>query len=288
MFLGEYNELKLDRFTTVGAYLVDPEGNDVLLPSKYLVQGNKVGDILTVFLYKDSEDRLIATTYTPDIYLNEFAWLQCTDVNFYGAFVAWGIEKDLMVPFKEQLMKMEAGKRYLVYLYLDEATQRLVATMKYKKRFALSTEGLEIGQEVDLLIGEAAEIGRDVIVNHAYKGMIYKNDIVKELRTGKVTKGYIYNIREDLKLDIRLTKDGYTKVSNEVDQLLEIIMKNGGYLGLNDASDPDEVRERVGMSKKTFKKAVGALLKERKIILSDDGIELIKNGESEITPTLLD
>jgi predicted RNA-binding protein (virulence factor B family) len=147
---------------------------------------------------------------------------------------------------------------------------------------------LEIGQEVDLLIGEAAEIGRDVIVNHAYKGMIYKNDIVKELRTGKVTKGYIYNIREDLKLDIRLTKDGYTKVSNEVDQLLEIIMKNGGYLGLNDASDPDEVRERVGMSKKTFKKAVGALLKERKIILSDDGIELIKNGESEITPTLLD
>lgn len=275
MKLGEYNTLRILRLTTVGAYLGDEHDNDVLLPNKYVTQEMSVGEDINVFLYKDSEDRLVATTEKPYITLNEFAYLQVKQLTPFGAFLDWGLEKDLLVPFREQTSKLEEDKYYLIYLKLDEETNRLVATAKTNKYFSTDTSELELNQEVDLLICETFDLGVKIVVNGKFLGIIYHNDVNRKLRRGDYTKGFIYNIREDGKLDVRLEVSGYAKVEPNAEKLLAILNNRKGVLYLTDKSDPDDIRDAVGMSKKTFKQAVGNLYKQKKIRINPDSIEIL-------------
>lgn len=275
MKLGEYNVLTLLRITTVGAYLGDEDDNDVLLPNKYLTKDMSVGDEVSVFLYKDSEDRMVATTEKPFITLNSFAYLRVKQVTPYGAFLDWGLEKDLLVPFREQTNKLEEDKYYLIYLMLDYATDRLVATAKTNKRFTTDTSEIIVGDEVELLICETFDLGVKVVVEGKFLGIIYHNDVNRKLRRGDTTVGYVYNIREDGKLDVRLDKSGYQKIEPSAQRLLALMQNRKGTLYLTDKSDPDDIRDQVGMSKKTFKQAVGNLYKNKLIQLNPDSISII-------------
>jgi predicted RNA-binding protein (virulence factor B family) len=275
MKLGEYNVLTILRITTVGAYLGDEFDNDVLLPNKYLTQQMSVGEDITVFLYNDSEDRLVATTEKPFIVLNQFAYLQVKEVTPYGAFLDWGLEKDLLVPFREQTNKLEEGKYYLIYLMLDESTNRLVATAKTNKKYSTDTSEIELEKEVDLLICETFDLGVKVIVNGKHLGIVYLSDLTRRLRRGDHEIGYVFKIREDGKLDVRLEQSGYQKIEPSAERLIALMKNRNGTLFLTDKSDPDDIRDQVGMSKKTFKQAVGNLYKNKLIQLNPDSISII-------------
>ena len=275
MKLGEYNVLTILRITTVGAYLGDEFDNDVLLPNKYLTQQMSVGEDITVFLYNDSEDRLVATTEKPFIALNQFAYLQVKEITPYGAFLDWGLEKDLLVPFREQTNKLEEGKYYLIYLMLDESTNRLVATAKTNKKYSTDTSEIELEKEVDLLICETFDLGVKVIVNGKHLGIVYLSDLTRRLRRGDHEIGYVFKIREDGKLDVRLEQSGYQKIEPSAERLLALMKNRKGTLFLTDKSDPDDIRDQVGMSKKTFKQAVGNLYKNKLIQLNPDSISII-------------
>jgi len=275
MELGEINILKVLRFTAPGVYLGDEEGNDVLLPGKYIPEGLEEGDDITVFLYKDSEDRLVATTETPLLMLHGFAYLKVKEVTLYGAFLDWGLEKDLMVPFKEQNQRMEEDKSYLVTLQMDHATDRLFATMKVNRYLKTCEHQGLTGKEVEVLICDKTDLGLKVIVDDLYQGIIYRNDINQSLRRGDRIRGFVLLVRDDGKLDIRLEKIGNVRFDEAELMLLEII-KEKGFLNLTDKSDPDEIRESVGMSKKLFKQTVGKLYKARQIELLPEGIKLVE------------
>lgn len=274
MKLGQINELTILRFTSVGAYLGDEEDNDVLLPNKYLTPELEIGQSVHVFLYKDSEDRIVATTETPLIKLNEFRYLKVKEVGPFGAFLDWGLEKDLLVPFKEQRLKMEEGRYYLVTLRIDDATDRLVASSRIN-RFLESCEvpGI-LNQEVDVMICETTELGVAVIVEGMYRGIIYRNDVNRVLRRGEHYPAYVYNIREDGKLDLRFVRSEIQRFDEAAEQILDIL-KEKKVLYLSDKSDPDDIREQVAMSKKMFKQAIGKLYKARLIKISESSIELV-------------
>jgi uncharacterized protein len=204
MNIGRWNTLKIDRFTPPGAFLLDEEGNDVLLPNKYVLDEYKEGDELNVFIYKDSEDRIVATTRVPLIQLNQFAYLNVLEVNVHGAFLDWGLEKDLLVPFREQPKDMVEDRKYLVYMYLDEATQRLAATARVMPFYESAVGELEKNAAVDLLICETTDLGLKVIVNNKYKGLIFHSDVHRKFRLGERTVGYVKTVRDDGKLDILL------------------------------------------------------------------------------------
>lgn len=275
LFLGQYNELQVLRFTSVGVYLGDEEGNDVLLPNRYVPKDIELEQKINVFLYLDHDERLIATTEQPLIELNSFAYLKCLEVSAFGAFLDWGLMKHLFCPFKEQQVKMEEGSYYLVYLYIDDATQRLVASAKIRKYLEKERILVEENQEVDLLICDRTELGVNVIVNDTYSGLIFKNQVSKILKRGDCIKGYVATVREDGKLDITLTPKGHVKIEPASQELLDLIKSKNGIIFLTDKSDPDEIREVAGMSKKTFKQAVGNLYKQRLIKLNPSSIELI-------------
>ncbi len=274
MRIGEFNELTLLRFTSVGAYLGDDEDNDVLLPNKYLTDEMDLDDVLKVFVYRDSEDRAVATTEIPLIELNGFAYLKVTSVNAFGAFADWGLEKELMIPFKEQNKKLEEDRYYLTCLLLDEDTDRVFGSTKVNRYLTKCKDSFDADQEVDLLICETTDLGQKVIVNNKYAGLIFNNDISRSLHRGQQTKGYVTNVREDGKLDVRLDKSGFGKIPENAERLLEI-MKNRGWISVTDKSHPDDIREALGMSKKTFKQAVGNLYKRRLIALKENGIQYI-------------
>ncbi|MBC8047384.1 MAG: GntR family transcriptional regulator [Fimbriimonadaceae bacterium] len=273
--IGNVNTLTILRITSVGMYLSDEENNEVLLPNKYILPEFKVGNEAEVFIYKDSEERLIATTLEPFIKLNEFAFLQVKESNQVGAFLNWGLEKDLFVPFKEQPVKMIAGKRYVVYLYLDAGTERLTASGKIYK--FLDNSELEIQEDdtVDLLIYKESAMGFSAIINNKYDGLIYHNEIFQEIYVGDKIKGYIKSIREDHKIDLRLQQSGYKNIEPNSEVILKYLQMHNGFLDLNDKSDPEEISQRLSMSKKTFKKAIGGLYKQQLIELRQDGIYLL-------------
>lgn len=275
LHLGIKNTLRILRGTTVGMFLGDDEENDVLLPKKYVPEDAIVGDDIEVFIYKDSEDRVIATTLEPKIQLNQFACLQVMAVTGIGAFLDWGLEKDLFVPFREQNKKMEEGKWYVVFLYLDEETDRLVASCKVNRYFEKENIDLKIGQEVDLLVFEETDMGMNVIINSKYKGLIYENEIFQRIKIGTQTKGYVKNIREDKRIDVSLQKQGYENIEPNAERILTKLKSNNGFLDINDKSDANYVMYQLEMSKKTFKKAVGALYRQRLIRLEEDGIYLV-------------
>lgn len=276
MKIGEINELKVLRFTSVGAYLGDEEDNDVLFPNKYIPDDLDLDDMIKVFVYRDSEDRVVATTEEPLIRLNGFAYLKIKEVNMFGAFADWGLEKDLLIPFKEQTVNLEENQSRLVYLLLDDATNRLYGTMRVKKHYQECHEELQMNDEVDLLICDTTDLGTKVVVNDKYAGLIFKSDTDKNVHPGQKVKGYVLKVREDGKLDIRLSPAGYIKVPDSAEKLLEILQERGK-LSLTDKSAPDDIRDAVGMSKKTFKQAVGNLYKRKLIVLNDNNIELIKD-----------
>ncbi len=280
--IGKYNTLTILRDTKVGLFLgnpeKDPEGiHDVLLPNKYIPNEFEIGEELIVFVYLDHEERPVATTLAPYILLNEFALLRVNYINQIGAFMDWGMEKDILVPFKEQARPMEKGKRYLVYLYMDEKTNRLVASSKTNQFLSNDHLTVEKGEEVDLIVSHITEIGINVIINEQHKGLVYKDEVYDDsIRTGDRMKGYIKNIRPDNKIDVALQVQGYQSIEPNAEKILDELRANRGFLRLNDNSHPEDIKTVLKMSKKTFKKAIGALYKEKLIEIKDDGIYLVK------------
>lgn len=276
--IGEYNTLEILRDTDPGLFLGDQEGNDVLLPNKYVPENFEIGEKLTVFVYLDHEERLVATTLKPYIKPGEFALLRCNFTNKFGAFLDWNLEKDLFCPFKEQAFKMRKGDWYLVYCYIDEETDRLVASSK-TNRF-LSNKELSVKQfdVVDLIVSHPSEIGMNVIVNEKHLGLIFKDDIFKDISIGDRLKGVVKKIRKDNKLDISLSQIGYRNIEPSAQIVLEKLEKSAGFLPFNDKSDPEDIKETFQMSKKSFKKAIGSLYKKRFISIKEDGITLNKKA----------
>ena len=275
MNIGQYNTLKIDRDTQVGLFLTDGK-DDVLLPNKYVPKVFEIGEEIIVFVYLDHEQRPVATTLEPYILLNEFALLRVNYVNQVGAFMDWGMEKDILVPFKEQARPMEKGKRYLVYLYMDEKTNRLVASSKTNQFLNNDELTVENGEEVELIVSHITEVGINVIINEKHKGLLYKDEVYDDIRTGDRLRGYIKNIRPDNKIDVALQIQGYQSIDPNAEKILSELGASRGFLRLNDNSHPEDIKTVLKMSKKTFKKAIGALYKDKLIEIKDDGIYLIK------------
>lgn len=272
--IGDYNTLEIIRETDQGLYIADEEGNEVLLPNRYVPKEFKIWDKIEVFVYLDNEERPVAVTDKPYIKVNEFAMLRCNQVTEHGAFLDWGLLKELFCPFKEQAFKMKAGSWYLVYCYLDEKTGRLVASSKTNS--FLDNKNLTVSpfEEVDLIVSHPSEIGMNVIVNEKHSGLIFKDDIYNDLSIGDRLKGYVKKIRPDNKLDIGLGKIGYRNIEPNAETIMRELEDHSGFLALTDNSEPEEIKYILQMSKKSFKKAVGSLYKQHLIEIKDDGIYL--------------
>jgi hypothetical protein len=272
--IGEYCELKILRDTEPGLFLGDDEGNEVLLPNRYVPDTFEVGEKLEVFIYLDNEERLVATTDKPFVTKGDFALLRCNQVNKFGAFLDWGLVKELFCPFKEQAFKMKKGGWYLIYCYLDEETNRLVASSKTNRFLDNSELTVSRFDEVDLIVSHPSEIGMNVIVNKKHLGLVYKDDIFKDIQVGDKLKGIVKKIRHDNKLDISLSQIGYRNIEPNAQFILNELKKKNGFLPLHDKSSPEIIKQQVQMSKKSFKKAIGSLYKDRQIEIKDDGIYL--------------
>ncbi|MCX6184718.1 MAG: S1-like domain-containing RNA-binding protein [Flavobacterium sp.] len=277
--IGQYNTLTVLRDTKVGLFLGEgAEDVGILLPNKYVPNDIKVGDSLAVFVYLDHEERPVATTLEPYILLHEFALLRVNYVNQVGAFMDWGLEKDLFVPFAAQARPMEKGKRYLVYMFMDPKSNRLVASSKTNQ--FLKNEELTVvqGDEVELIVSHITDIGINVIINQQHKGLLYKDEVYDDaIRTGDRLRGFIKHIRPDNKIDVSLQAFGYEKVEPNAQYILDELKASRGFLRLHDNSHPEDIKSVLKMSKKTFKKAIGALYKDKLIEIKEDGIYLIKN-----------
>ena len=275
--IGVYNELTILRSTSVGLYLGDEQGEDVLLPNKYCPEEYEVGDKIDVFVYLDYAERKVATNIDPKIKLHEFALLKTTSVENVGAFMDWGLEKELMVPFKEQRQNMEEGRWYVVYLDIDEKSDRLYASNKIEKRLQNENLTVEQGDEVDLLVYTKSDLGYSLIINNKHKGLVFDNEVFRELNIGDKLKGYVKEIREDNKIDVSLAPVGYANYNDvNANRILDKLHQNDGFIGINDKSSPHEIYDEFGISKKAFKKAVGALYKNRDISIEAKGIRLNK------------
>jgi len=276
LFIGKYNHLVIDRLTSVGFFLTDEQDDEVLLPNKYITDDMHIGDTVKVFVYNDSEDRPVATTETPKIYRNEFALLRVKDINEYGAFLDWGLEKDLFVPFREQQERMQIGEWYMVFLYLDPQTSRLVASSRINRHLDNDRLTVKPDDEVDIIFWQKTDLGYNVIVNHYHKGLVYGNEVFKNVAIGDQLKGYVKVIREGGKLDIGLERPGYLFIEPNADKILKVLKDEGGFLALSDHSAPEEISRKLEMSKKVFKKAIGSLYKKELIRIAEEGIYLNK------------
>lgn len=273
--LGQFSTLTASRQKEQGMYLVDDQEDEVLLPNKYMPNGFDIGDEIKVFVYTDSEDRIVATTETPRIVVGDFAYLEVVEATKFGAFLDWGLEKHLLVPFSHQKRDMEEGDWHVVYLYCDETTDRLVASAKWHKYVDSDEISVKDGEEVDLLVAHPTDLGWNVIINNRHAGLIYSNEIFQPIYTGDRLKGYIKNVREDNKIDVSLEKQGFSRIEPNAQKILELLKRQKGFLDLTDKSDPELIKRRMSMSKKTFKKAIGTLYKQRLVRLEKDGIYLI-------------
>ena len=273
--IGNYNTLRIIKILSFGAYLDGGEGKEILLPTRYVPNGAQVGNEVEVFIYHDNEGRLIATTLHPKAVVGEFAFMQVKSVNTTGAFLDWGLMKDLLVPYKEQKLTMREGKWYLVYVRLDHVTGRIMASARIEKFLNNIPPKYKFNQEVDLLVADDTEIGYKVIVNNLHWGMVYHNQVFQRLEKGEHLKGYVKEIREDDKLDISLTPLGYQKVDGIAQTILQALQMQNGFLPVHDKSDPEVIYSLFRCSKKAFKQAIGALYRQHRIALEPDGIRLI-------------
>ncbi len=275
MQIGEWNRLVVDKFIQVGMLLKDKESPEVaFLPAREVPSDLENGQEVDAFIYQDNEGRFVATLKRPHVTLYKFGYLKVKEINDLGAFLDWGIQKDLLVPFAKQSRRMALGLSYIVYLDLDKVTNRLVASTKYHKYLKRDGVNLEIGQEVNLIVTDRNEIGYQVIIDDLYGGMVFKNEIYKPLRVGQRLTGYVKLVRPDGKVDVVLQKPGYESVGPIAEKILEVMRDRGGFLPLNDKSDPEKIKQMLGMSKKTFKKAVGLLYKKQRIRIESLGLFL--------------
>ena len=272
--LGKFNQLKVVKFVDFGLYLDGGDDGEILLPLRYVPEGVKEGDVLNVFLYLDNEERLVATTQTPLVQVGEFAFLEVNWVNQYGAFLNWGLMKDLFVPFREQKMRMVQGKSYIVYCYQDKESYRLMASAKVNKFLSNEMPPYQEGQEVDILIWQKTDLGFKAIVENKFAALLYDSEIFQSLRTGMRLKAFVKQVREDGKIDLILQQAGPRKVDDFAETLLQYIRDHNGFTSFNDKSDAEEIYNTFGVSKKTFKKAVGELYKMRLISLQPNGISI--------------
>ena len=273
---GKHIELKIAKRATFGLYLADESGEEVLLPNKYCSDGMTPGDTIEVFVYKDSEGKKVATTLTPKIFINEFALLKVTAVTGVGAFLDWGLEKELMVPFREQKQKLEMGRWYIVYLDLDKKSDRLYASNRVERFLQNDQISVKEGDEVALVVLQKTDLGYSVIINHAHKGLIFDNEIFQEIRVGDRLNAYVKKIRDDQKIDISIQPIGFRKFNDSNSELIfKKLEENNGFLAITDKSSPDEIYTQFGISKKAFKKSLGALYKQKKVDIHPDGIKLI-------------
>lgn len=273
--LGKVNPLKVVKIVDFGVYLDGGSDGEILLPKRYVPEVCEIDDTVPVFIYNDSEDRLIATTEKPYVMVGEFAALEVVEVNEVGAFLDWGLMKNLMVPFREQKLKMEEGRRYPVFVFVDFDSKRITASAKIEKFVDESKPELEVGQEVDLLIYKKTDMGWKAVINQQYTGVLYDNEIFKEIHTGESLKGFVKQIRPDDKIDLMLQKAGFEKIDDFALKLHALLKEADGFLPFTDKSLADDIYEEFGISKKTFKKAVGDLYKKRQILLEPDGIRLV-------------
>ena len=274
--LGKFNQLEVVKQVDFGMYLDGGEEGEILLPTRYVPEDCKVGDWLNVFLYLDNEERLIATTLTPLVQVGEFACLEVSWVNQFGAFLNWGLMKDLFVPFSEQKMTMQVGNKYVIHAYIDDESFRIVASAKVDRYLSKEKAPYQPGEEVNILIWQKTDLGFKAIIENMYSGLLYDSEIFQTLHTGDTLKAYIKQVREDGKIDLILQKPGFEKVDDFSKTLYHYIADHGGRIGLNDKSPAEEIYDVFGVSKKTFKKAVGDLYKKRLILLHEDGIELVR------------
>ena len=278
MRTGEIQTLQVSRISDFGLYLKDDEGNEVLLPNRFTRLDMKEGDEVDVFVYHDSEDRLVASTEQPLIKVGEVAALKVVDKNIHGAFLDWGLSgKHLFLPNRNQQGGVIAGQKSVVYMYVDERTGRCVATNKIKP-FIYNDDPLtvKVGDEVDAFIAYETPIGFRVVINNRHWGMIYKNQLFKPVRIGEHHRGWIRKITEDMRIDLSLQQQGLAEVETSVVRLEALLKEHGGVLGVNDRSEPQEVARLTGMSKKVFKRCLGMLLKQGKVRQTEFGIEVIK------------
>ena len=273
--IGKYNSLKVIKEVDFGVYLDGEKEGEILMPIRYVPANCQVGDFVDVFLYLDSEDRPIATTETPFAQVGEFTMLRVKSVNKIGTFLDWGIMKDLLVPFREQKVTMTEGRSYLVFIYVDEESNRIVASAKLGKFLDKSIPDYTVGQEVNLVIESETDLGYKAIINNSHWGILYENEVFEQLAKGLKIKGYIKKIRPDNKIDLSLHPLGYEKVDPLTQMILDELKKEGGFIAVSDKSEAEEVYRVFGISKKSFKQAIGALYKRRIISISPDGIRLV-------------
>ena len=278
--IGKYNTLKIVKDLDFGVYLDGGDDLEILLPARYVPRNVKPGDEVEVFIYHDNEGRIIATTAKPLAIVGEFQWMECKSVNDMGAFLEWGLMKDLLVPFREQKMPMREGKWYLVYVHLDHVTKRIVASARVDKFLDNIPPVYEFNQEVDLLVADETEIGYKVIINNLHWGLVYHNEIYRRLERGEHLKGYIKEVREDEKIDVSLTRLGYEKVEGIAGIILDALKVQNGFLPVHDKSPAEEIYSLFGCSKKSFKQAIGALYKKKLISIEPVGIRLIETEDT--------
>ncbi|AVF60198.1 MULTISPECIES: CvfB family protein [Vibrio] len=273
--IGQINSLEVIKKADFGVFLDGDDYGSVLLPNKYVPEGTEIGDHVDVFLYFDSESQLAATIERPIAQVGEWGLMKIEGVNATGAFVNWGIkEKDLLIPFSEQRTRFSAGQTILVYVYTDKASGRIVGTTKFNKWLDKTPANYEVNEQVDLIIAERSQLGYKAIVNGKHWGMIFPSDVFGKLYIGKKLKGFIKQIREDGKIDLALQKVGVAKMDDLSSKILDLLEKKGGFLPLNDKSSPEAIFDAFRTSKGTYKKTIGGLYKQGKIVIEKDGIRL--------------
>ena len=277
--IGKYNNLRIVKEVDFGLYLDGDEHGEILLPIRYVPPNSKVDELIEVFIYLDSEDRIIATTEMPYAIVGDFALLNVSAVNKYGAFMDWGLLKELLVPFREQKETMAEGKSYIVYVYLDTKTNRIVASAKIDRFLDKEEHDFEENQEVDIFTCNKTDLGYKVIINKTHWGLIYENEIFQRIPRGKYLKAYIQKIRDDEKIDVSLQKPGFGKIKDLSDIIIEKLKGNNGILTISDKSPPEEIYKMFEVSKKSFKKAIGTLYKKKIIKIEKNSIKLLNSEE---------
>jgi len=280
--IGRFNTLRVVKAVDFGVYLDGEALGEILLPRRYVPEGCQPGDSVEVFLYHDSEDRLIATTQRPHAGVGELALLKVVAVNNFGAFLDWGLPKDLLVPFGEQQQRMKEGCFYMVYVYLETSSQRIAASSKVNKFLAAQPAVFEKGQPVDLQISDRTDMGYKAIIDRRAWGVLYHNEVFQKLSQGQRVRGFIKNMRRDGKIDLSLQKPGYEKVPDLSERIMAVIQAHGGFLEVTDKTSAERIYSLFEISKKTFKKAIGALYKAHRISLEKDGIALTPKKEGKL------
>lgn len=273
--LGNYNTLKVLRSTSIGLFLGDDEGTEILLPNKYVPEDFQIDQEMEVFCYLDNAERPISTTLKPKIIRNGFAYLKVVEVGAYGAFMDWGLEKHLLVPFREQSQRMEEGNEYVVHCYMDEESMRLTGSSRVDKFLSNDNVSYSQNDPVDLLVYRKTPLGWEVIVDDSHKGLVFDSDIFKPISVGERIKGFVKNVRDDKKLDISLQPIGAKMLEPTAKMIFDKLVQHNGFLPLHDKSSPEDIQKTLHMSKKAFKKGVGILYRQRKINIQEDGIHLL-------------